>query len=137
MKLSLLLVLLVSLVGCGTPPPAPVVHIDSDPAGARVFFGQGANESFGSAKDYIGTTPFDWLPPHNGHNEFQITGALVYSIFVAPAVVVEAQPPAGSTNLFPQRVVFHGGTIAWGADKIPKGIMFDMTKPMPPEKKAK
>jgi hypothetical protein len=116
------------LWGCASPPP-PSVRVESDPPGARVFFGQGANEDFASPKDYIGTTPFTWLPPHNGNGEFQITGAMVYSTFVPSAVIVEARPPAGSTNFFAQRVVYHGGTIAHGADKIPAGIFFDLARP--------
>lgn len=127
MKNFPLFITILALAGCASGP-APKVNVESDPPGARVFYGQGANEDFGKARDYIGTTPFIWEPPHNG-DEWKVTGAVVYSIFVPPAVTIEAHPPEGSTNLFLQRIVFHGGTIVHGADKIPSGIFFDMKKP--------
>lgn len=120
---KLLLLTLLCAAGCAAPPKR-VVNVDSQPAGARVFFGAGPNEGSAQPKQFLGTTPFTWTPEQKGNGEFQLPGALVYSTFVPPAAVVEARWTNGTT----QRIVFHGGTIATPADKIPPGIFFDAPK---------
>ena len=123
MKLCLAIVLATS---CGCAPTLQVIHFGSDPPGARVYWGNGANEDFAQPKSFLGETPFDWTVELNGDHSFKAHGALVYSIFVPPAIVFEARPPAEATNLFAQRTIFHGGSIATGADKAPERIFFDL-----------
>ncbi len=99
---------------------------DTSGDGARIYWGNGANEDFAQPKSFLGETPFDWTVELNGDHSFKAHGALVYSIFVPPAIVFEARPPAEATNLFVQRTIFHGGSIATGADKAPERIFFDL-----------
>ncbi len=121
--ISVLSALLCLAAGCAAPPKR-VVNVESQPSGARVFFGAGANESAAQPKQYLGTTPFSWTPEQKGNGEFVLPGALVYSTFVPPAAVIEARWTNGAT----QRIIFHGGTIATPADKIPPGLFFDAPK---------
>src|SRR5258708_5410420 len=129
MKRIIPLLLACIIAGCAGPKPK-TVNIQSDPPGARIFFGTGPNEDFTkSSRQYIGTAPFVWTCQPKGDGSFNLQGALVYSIFVPPVAVFSADPPSGATNLFQKRQVFHGGTIATPADKVPEGIFFDLTKP--------
>jgi len=123
MKLCLAIVLAAL---CGCAPTMQTIHFGSDPPGARIYWGNGANEDFAQPKGFLGETPFDWTVEVNGDHSFKAHGALVYSIFVPPAIIFEARPPAEATNLFVQRTVFHGGSIATGADKAPERIFFDL-----------
>lgn len=126
MKTFLLLIGAAALAGCSTP----MMHIpvDSNPPGARVYFGQGANEDFARGnRQYIGTTPFTWDYQPKGDGTFDIQGALVYSTFVPPAAVLYAEPP--STNAFPKVIVYHGGTVVTAANKVPHAVFFDCSKP--------
>lgn len=107
------------VVGCAAPPKQ-TIHFDSQPAGARVFYGLGPNDKFAEPKTYLGTTPFQWAPDQDGKGQFKIPGALVYSTFVPPSIIFEARWTNGS----PERVTFHGGSIVSGPDKIPPGIFF-------------
>ena len=117
------------LAGCAAPPTR-TIQIDSNPPGAKIFFAVGANEDFANgAKQYLGTAPLAWTTECNGDGTFKLPGALVYSLFVPPVAVFTADPPAGQTNLFPHRLVYHGGTVATPPTKIPSGIYFDLTKP--------
>ncbi len=118
------------VAGCAGPKPIDV-KVDSDPAGAHIFWSVGANEDFASQKNrqYLGTTPFVWTVHPKGDGSFDLPGALIYSTFVPPVGVVTAEPPASATNLFIQRQVFHSGTIATASDKVPQAIFFDMHKP--------
>ncbi|MFN7140876.1 MAG: hypothetical protein ACK4UN_16190 [Limisphaerales bacterium] len=123
MKSMLCLFLLVILSGCATTPPTRPVQVDSDPRGARVYFGIGINEGAAEkASSYIGTTPFVWEAPR----EFKFDGALVYSTFVPPAAVIRAVP--ADKNLPSQKKVFHGGTVATPADKVPSALFFDWSR---------
>ena len=140
MQKVLSLLILVALCGCATPEPTRrgphgevlkpndhVVHIESNPTGARIFFGVGANEDQAErSRSYIGTAPFDWIVEGRGNGEFKIDGAFVYSMVVPPAAVFMAEPTA--TNLFTKRQVFHTGTAWTAGDKIPTGLFFDNTK---------
>ncbi len=111
--------LLCLVVGCAAPPLRSI-NFDSEPAGARVFYGMGANDKFAEPKNYLGQTPFTWTPEQNGDGTFKLPGALVYSTFVPPAIIFEARWTNGAAD----RVTFHGGSIAHGADKIPPGVFF-------------
>ena len=122
---AMLGILLAALAGCAAPPKH-TIHFASDPAGARVYWGAGANEDFGQPKSFLGETPFDWEVDLNGDGSFKAPRAVVYSIFIPPAIVFEARPPAVATNLFVQRLVFHGASIAHGPDKAPEKIFFDL-----------
>jgi hypothetical protein len=119
------------LAGCASAPPGNVnIRLESDPPGARVFFGAGPNEdSADGAKQYLGVTPTNWSYQPNSDGTFKLPGALVYSVFVPPAAVFTAVPPDSSTNLFTKRQVYHGGTVATPADKVPGAIFFDLKKP--------
>jgi hypothetical protein len=131
-----LLLLCLALAGCAAPAPAPVnapqpasapapapkpvakparkgartIDFTSEPAGARVFFGVGANDKFAEPKTFLGETPFTWTPEQTGNGEFKLPGALVYSTFVPPVIIFEAR----WTNGAAARQSFHGGTIATG-----------------------
>lgn len=131
MKALLLLPLL--LVACATPKDnTRIIKIDSEPRGARVFFGIGPNEDRAdSAKNYIGVTPLEWKVEGNDEGSFQWTGIFIYSAAVRPAAVFTAEPPSGSTNLYTKRAVYHGPAMFVPTDKIPEGIFFDLTKPEP------
>jgi len=112
--------LLLMLAGCATTPDRPrSISFESDPPGAAIYYGAGANDKFAEPKSYLGTTPFAWSPELNGDGSFKLPGALVYSIFIPPVIVFEARL-TGQTS----RQKFHGGTIATGADKAPAKIMF-------------
>jgi len=107
------------------------IKFSSEPAGARVFYGVGANEDFGAPKEFLGTAPCEWTVEVNGDGSFKLPGALVYSEFVRRVAVFEARPPDEATNLFTRRVVFYGGSLFHGADKAPAGIFFDLRLPEP------
>jgi hypothetical protein len=133
---KLLFLFIVSLLsGCQTtPPPKPVIKIDSEPRGARIFFGSGPNEKDAEkTRSYLGVTPLEWTVPDqdNDNGKFKIDGSLVYSLAVPPAAVFFAEPPSGKTNLLRGKQVFHSGTPFVPGDKIPTGIFFDLTKPLP------
>jgi len=123
MKLCLAIVLAAL---CGCAPTLQVIHFGSDPPGARVYWGMGANEDFGQPKSFLGETPFDWQFEVNGDHTFKAPGVFIYSAFVPPATVFEARPPGDATNLFVQRVVFHGGSFAHPPDKAPDKMFFDL-----------
>ena len=128
MKIFPLLALAAAAAGCASDRKQ-LITFESDPPGARIFYGMGANEGFAGNKEYIGTTPCDWTATVDGAGHFKPSGVFVYSIFVPPAVVFVAEPPAGSTNLFPQRLVFHGGALIFtAADKAPGKLFFDLHK---------
>jgi hypothetical protein len=112
--------LLLLLAGCAAPAPR-VIQFSSEPAGARVFYGVGANDKFAEPKTFLGICPFTWTPEQTGNGEFKLPGALVYSTFVPPVIIFEARWTNGATA----RESFHGGTIATGADKIPTAIFFE------------
>jgi hypothetical protein len=121
------LVLLVA--GCAAPRFS--MMIESEPAGARVFWSAGANEARATTRNYIGQTPCTWEGECEGDNTFKAPGISVYSSFVPGAVVIEAEPPSGTTNLFPQRQVFHTSVHFHDGDKIPAKLFFDLAKPSP------
>lgn len=128
-KTTLLLLTLAAVAGCASAPPTRTVKIDSAPSGARVFWAVGANEGFAKdSRQYIGTTPCTWVASVNGDGSFKLPGILVYSMFVPPVLVITADPPENSTNLFQQHQVFHGGTIATGPNQAPESLFFDLSK---------
>jgi hypothetical protein len=125
----LLAMVALAFAGCASPKMVNV-KVESDPPGAHVFFGVGANEQFAdTGRSFIGTTPFVWPYKAKPDGTFDLPGALIYSIMVPPVAKFTAEPPSGSTNLFIRSQVFHGGTIATAAYKVPEGIFFDLTKP--------
>lgn len=126
-------ILLVALIftGCASAPKR-TVFIESDPPGARIYFGEGANEGEADKrKTYAGTTPCNFTPPsQNGGGEFERDGLFLYSEFVATAHIFFAEPASAmGTNLFKKRVVFHGPASFSAGDKVPEKLFFDLTKP--------
>lgn len=121
------------LCGCSTPCPPKIIKIDSEPQGARVFLGLGANDSDAmKTRNYLGKTPLDWEVPADMIEDcryFQPKSVFIYSSMVPPATIFFADPPTGATNLFPKTQVFHTGTMFTPSDPIPIGIFFDLTKP--------
>jgi hypothetical protein len=128
--------------GCASEPPRygpagqllkhgeRVVHIESEPAAARVFVAYAINEDAAKVnRQFIGTAPFDWIVAGNGDGSFKLPGAFIYSSFVGPVAVFTAEPSVATEGLSPQRQVYHGGTAVTPADKIPEGIFFDLRKP--------
>jgi hypothetical protein len=125
-----ILVLPLILAACAAPDLKRTVHIDSEPRGARIFFGVGPKESDAEkTRNFLGVTPLDWVTVADPNGGFPIKGALIYSTFVPGAAVFTAEPPSGQTNLFSKRQVFHGGGLINPPDKVPEGIFFDLTKP--------
>lgn len=115
---------------CATPDRSRIVHIDSEPRGARVFFGVGPNEDRAdTAKQFLGVTPLDWKTQANDDGSFEWQGIFIYSAAVRPAAVFTAEPPSGATNLHSKRVVYHGPAMFVPPDKIPEGIFFALAKP--------
>lgn len=128
MKKILSILPAVFLVGCAATPEK-IVHIDSDPRGARVFYGVGANEEFAAkARQFIGITPFDWHYQPDGGGYFNAPGIVAYSTFVPPAIVFTADPASDATNLFQARQVYHRPSFGQGGDKVPEGIFFDLKR---------
>jgi hypothetical protein len=118
------------VVGCAAP--TRTINFNSQPQGAHVFFTTGANEDMAqSGRNFIGTTPFSWTTEVNGDGTFKTQGSAIpfYSDFVQSAVVFTAEPPAGSTNLFTKREVFHGNSAWQHGNNAPQGVFFDLTKP--------
>src|SRR5436190_1756646 len=98
------------LVGCAAP--TKTIKFDSEPRGVRVFQLFGANEDIASGakgRNFLGVTPFEWTTETEGDGTFKAksTDIPFYSGFVQSVVVFLAEPPSGTTNLFPQREVFH------------------------------
>jgi hypothetical protein len=132
MKKALFIALLFS--GCASSPkvepPQAVIKIDSNPQGARIFYGEGPTEGVANkSRSYIGTTPLNWTVPKDleENGRFRISGAFLYSMAVPAAAVFYAEPT--STNLFKKKQVYHTGVAFVPPDKIPEGIFFDLTKP--------
>jgi hypothetical protein len=117
------------LAGCASVPPTKTVKFESDPPGARVFVAYAPDEKSATGKAYLGSTPFEHVFEARGDGGFKLPKAFIYSTFTAPVAVFTAEPPHGSTNLYPQRQVFHGDTVIVDPDKIPPGMFFDMHKP--------
>lgn len=118
--------------GSGCAPIIRQVNFDSEPRGARVFIGTGANEDIAkSGRSFLGVTPFKWSTEVDGDGRFKTekSGIPIYSDFVQRVVVFTAEPPSGSTNLFIKREVFHGTALFQPGNKAPEGIFFDLTKP--------
>jgi hypothetical protein len=116
-------IIALALAGCAAPAPRSI-NFASEPAGARVFFGVGANDKFAEPKTFLGECPFTWTPEQTGNGEFKLPGALVYSTFIPPVIIFEARWTNGASA----RQSFHGGTIATGAEKIPPGIFFEQKR---------
>jgi len=76
-------ILLAALVGC-VAPPKHTIHFASDPAGASVYWGAGANEDFGQPKSFLGEIPFDSEVDLNGDGSFKAPKAVAY-VFGQPA----------------------------------------------------
>jgi len=130
MKCLVLWLTLVLIAGCASKP-LRVVKIESEPSGARVFFGVGPDERTAiAAREFVGTTPCQFTPrQQNRHGEFDVEGIPVYSAFRQAVAMFMAEPPSGATNLFARSQVFHCETVWKSADMVPSGVFFDLTKP--------
>lgn len=123
---------LAAIILAGCAAPMKTISFDSQPQGARVFMTTGINEdSAKGARDYLGTTPFQWTTEIEGNGAFKIQSAGIpfYSSFVQSVVVFTAEPPNDATNLYTKKEVYHGNAEFQHADKAPEGIFFDLTKP--------
>lgn len=122
MKTLWLLALVVLAAGCHTPPPVHTVRFESEPPGARVFFGAGANEHLAPAKSFLGTTPCSGDFVEGDDGGFEIPRIKFYSKFTPGVMVLEARLD-GVTN----RIVFRGGAkFHQPPDKIPPAVFFDL-----------
>jgi len=131
MKIKFLLPL-AAIIFAGCAAPMKTINFDSQPQGAHVFMTTGINEdSAKGARDYLGTTPFQWTTETEGDGTFKIQSAGIpfYSSFVQSVVVFTAEPPNDATNLYTKKEVYHGNAQFQHADKVPQGIFFDLTKP--------
>lgn len=121
------------LAGCQTGPPPPneiQIKIESDPSGARVYFGTGSNEGTAEkGREYVGTTPCVWACPIETDGTFKITRAGFYNTVIRPVAVFTAEPPSTATNLFIKKQIFHGVAHFQDPDKVPRALFFDLTKP--------
>lgn len=105
------------------------VHFESEPPGARVFFGAGPNEDM-AKESYIGQTPVAWEYEGDGDRRFKNEhGIPFYSDFVKQAIVFRAEPPNPTPGLYEQRQVFHSPALFQAGDRIPDKIFFDLRKP--------
>jgi hypothetical protein len=123
------------LLGCAAP--TKTIKFDSEPRGARVFQVHGANENIAEGakgRNFLGITPFEWTTEVEGNGTFKVkaTEIPIYSEFVQSVVVFVAEPPAGSTNLYRQREVFHTDASFQRGTPAPDGIFFDLAKPPAP-----
>jgi hypothetical protein len=137
MKNLFAIFLLGLVIGCVTTPlPTYTIKIDSDPPGARVFFSMSPlprkekdkSEFSSREKDYIGLTPCSFILTGTRHGDFIMPKVAKVSKYVGGTADFIAEPPSGSTNLFPQVVSFRGKSAYVAGDKIPSGIFFDMHK---------
>lgn len=130
MKKILSVLAVAALVAGCKAPPKRVVRIESDPAGMRVFYGDGANEdSAKPGRAYVGMTPCEFTPAQDDEARFDRSGIFLYTEFVQTAHIFWCEPPPAQTNLFPKRQVFHGAAVFQPADKVPEKIFFDLTTP--------
>lgn len=125
------------LVGCAAP--TKTIRFESEPQGARVFQVFGANEDIADGakgRNFLGVTPFQWTTEVEGDGTFKpkATEIPLYSEFVQSVVVFVAEPPNGSTNLYPQREVFHVNATFQRGTPAPDGIFFQMDKQPAPSK---
>jgi hypothetical protein len=113
---------------CGTPhAPNTKVHIDSSPAGARIFASYGASQGMAKTKQYVGTTPCDWAVKERADGSFEITeGVPIMNLGVPRVVIVSAEPPEDATNCVPKEQVFKSGALWRSADRVPPAIFFDL-----------
>lgn len=120
MKLQVLLALTVLAAGCAAPPLRQI-KFDSEPSGARVWCGIGANEKLAKPVQYVGQTPCEWAPPQDRDGKFIFKGIVGYSVFVPPVILFEARWTNGQIS----RVTFHGGTAVKSRDDIPQAVFFE------------
>ena len=125
-----LLLLCLALAGCSTAPKSkPTIQVDSEPPGAKVFFGAGANTNRAAPKNFLGTTPFTWTPELDRDGRWDMPRISFYNNFGPQGViVVEARPADDATNLFPQSVIFRGAAAFRDSDPVPARIFFDLRK---------
>jgi len=119
--------LAVLLAGCAAPRFS--MMIESEPTGAKVFWAAGANEAAAKNRNYIGQTPCSWEGECKRNHTFKAPRIPFYSKWVPGVVIVTAEPPSGSTNLWPQRRVFHSDARFHDGDPIPARLFFDLTRP--------
>ncbi len=122
------ILLAVALCGAGCAAPRFPIEFHSDPPGARVFYAQGSSEGAIAPPEFVGTTPCTWTTEGTGDGRFNPQRVSVKSDFVQPVVVFTAEPIRASTNLYPQRIVFHGPALFQPGDKIPQKLFFDLHK---------
>ena len=136
MKTTTLTLLLALACGCKTHTPtenAPtkdtrVIRIETDPPGMRVYFGiSGNEESARHQREYVGESPCKLTVRCDEDGRFLNE----VSSFAHPKAVFEAEPPAGTTNLFAQQQVFVVPALFVHPPPIPQAVFFDMHKPPP------
>jgi hypothetical protein len=67
---------LAAIIFAGCAAPMRTINFDSQPQGAHVFMTTGINEdSAKGARDYLGTTPFQWTTEVEGDGTFKIQSA--------------------------------------------------------------
>jgi len=112
--------------GCRTPPPIRTVRIETDPPGARVYFGiAGTPERAREQRQYVGASPCVLTVPCDEDGRFVNT----VSSFARPVAVFYADPPSGTTNLHAKSQTFAVPAAFVRPPPIPSAVFLDLTKP--------
>lgn len=111
------------LAGCATAPTLRQIRFDSDPPGARVFYGAGGTPSAAEPREYVGTAPCQWTPPQDSQGRFKPKGIAFYNAAVRPYVVFRAEWTNGQTA----RQTFRCGAAFQAQDDMPGALFFSPT----------
>lgn len=115
------------LAGCATAPAPRQMRFDSDPPGARVFYGAGASQAAADLREYVGTAPCQWTPPQDAKGRFKAKGVAFYSSAVRPFIVFRADWTNGASRV----LVFRAGAAFQAQDDIPASLLFTPTNSPP------
>lgn len=137
---AITLVVIIALsVGCTCVRDVHQVKLDSDPEGAHVFLTLSSTPKptdkiraivqMDTGREYLGITPCTVSFTGDGHGYFATPKIQYVSTYVGGSATFTAEPPSGSTNLFPQSVTYRGNNHYVEGDKIPRGIFFDLHNP--------
>ena len=141
LSLAVISLVIAFLTGCASVSDVHHIKLDSDPEGARVFLILASTPKptdkireivqMDTGREYIGMTPCTVTFTGDGNGYF-VTPKIAYvSTYVGGSATFTAEPPRGSTNLYPQTVSYRGNNRYVEGDKIPRGIFFDLHKPLP------
>ena len=136
--ISLLVIISLS-IGCASVRDVHQVKLDSDPEGAHVFLTLSATPTptgrireivqMDTGREYLGVTPCMVSFTGDGDGCFVTPKNRYVSTYVGGSATFTAEPPRGSTNLFPQSISYRGNNHYVEGDRIPRGIFFDLHNP--------